>query len=217
MATTNRILLNKVTKPGQLPSLSDYGRIKIQETGEEVDPSVRLLQAPPVVSMTGFEGGHCVNQKNLEMARSKFLLDKLTNKLPPELRKRQLPPITGGLSQEFDKTSLSQQKTKGFGGTFDEKAKIGMAADGLIGQGEDGKGKEVVQQQWSDLDKFIELLLDSKSEEETVFVYLNPNKATGDPYDLEVVYYAMRDRHRYYTLSGKGLTLYENDSPVEFI
>jgi hypothetical protein len=36
---------------------------------------------------------------------------------------------------------------------------------------------------WSDLDKYIELLLDSKSEEETVFMYLNPNN-NGDPYDL---------------------------------
>ena len=37
---------------------------------------------------------------------------------------------------------------------------------------------------WSDLDKYIELLLDSKSEEETVFMYLNPNPNNGDPYDL---------------------------------
>jgi len=37
---------------------------------------------------------------------------------------------------------------------------------------------------WSDLDKYIELLLDSKSEEETVFMYLNPNLLNGDPYDL---------------------------------
>jgi hypothetical protein len=38
------------------------------------------------------------------------------------------------------------------------------------------------------LDKYIELLLDSKSEEETVFVYLNPNP-NGDPYDLLVCSY----------------------------
>jgi hypothetical protein len=41
---------------------------------------------------------------------------------------------------------------------------------------------------WSDLDKYIELLLDSKSEEETVFVYLNPNP-NQDPYDLLVTSY----------------------------
>lgn len=29
--------------------------------------------------------------------------------------------------------------------------------------------------------------------------------------------YGRRDRERYYTLSGKGLTLYEHDSPVEFL
>jgi len=43
-------------------------------------------------------------------------------------------------------------------------------------------------QKWSDLDKYIELLLDSKSEEETVFVYLNPNP-NNDPYDLLVCSY----------------------------
>jgi hypothetical protein len=57
---------------------------------------------------------------------------------------------------------------------------------------DDSKPKEVVQQQWSDLDKFIELLLDSKSDEETVFLYLNPNPKSGDPYDLLLTEY----RHR---------------------
>ncbi len=50
-----------------------------------------------------------------------------------------------------------------------------------------GDGKPTTQK-WSDLDKYIELLLDSKSEEETVFVYLNPNP-NGDPYDLLVCSY----------------------------
>ena len=72
-------------------------------------------------------------------------------------------------------------------------------------------------QKWSDLDKYIELLLDSKSEEETVFVYLVPNNKY-DPYDLEVVDYGKRDKagEKYYTLSGKGLTTYVGDKPVEF-
>ena len=48
---------------------------------------------------------------------------------------------------------------------------------------EEEEKKEGAPQKWSDLDKYIELLLDSKSEEETVFVYLNPNE-NGDPYDL---------------------------------
>jgi hypothetical protein len=48
--------------------------------------------------------------------------------------------------------------------------------------------KDTKQQKWSDLDKYIELLLDSKSEEETVFVYLNPNP-NADPYDLLVCSY----------------------------
>jgi hypothetical protein len=51
-----------------------------------LDPNMRLLQGPPAMVMAGFEGGYSMNQKNLELARSKFLLDKLTGKLPPELR-----------------------------------------------------------------------------------------------------------------------------------
>lgn len=62
---------------------------------------------------------------------------------------------------------------------------------GSGGQGDDKKGDAAGakgQQKWSDLDKYIELLLDSKSEEETVFVYLNPNP-NQDPYDLLVTSY----------------------------
>lgn len=49
-----------------------------------------------------------------------------------------------------------------------------------------------------------------------MFIYLNPNDS-GDPYDLKVVVYLDRNIEKYYTLSCKGLTVYENDSPVEFI
>ena len=47
-------------------------------------------------------------------------------------------------------------------------------------------------------------------------MYLNPNP-NGDPYDLLVCSYLHKNDPKYYTLSGKGLTLYENDIPVEFI
>ena len=43
----------------------------------------------------------------------------------------------------------------------------------------------VNNKEWVDLDRYIELLLDSKSEDETVFIYCNPNP-NGDPYDLKV-------------------------------
>jgi hypothetical protein len=86
-----------------------------------------------------------------------------------------------------------------------------------IGTGDDKTTKKGGHgQKWSDLDKYIELLLDSKSEEETVFVYLNPNP-NQDPYDLLVTSYQGRNEQKYYTLSGKGLTLYENDTPIEFL
>jgi len=45
---------------------------------------------------------------------------------------------------------------------------------------------------------------------------LNPNDSSN-PYDLKVAEYLDRNQPKYYTLSCKGLTVYENDSPVEFI
>ena len=46
----------------------------------------KLLQGPPAVVYAGFEGGISISQKNLEQARSKFLMDKLTGKLPADLK-----------------------------------------------------------------------------------------------------------------------------------
>ena len=91
-----------------------------------------------------------------------------------------------------------------------------MGFEGDVGNGSKGASKGKQPQKWSDLDKYIELLLDSKSEEETVFVYLNPNP-NNDPYDLLVCSYQLRNFNKYYTLSGKGLTLYESDTPIEFL
>jgi len=52
------------------------------------------------MGMMSFEGGFSMNQKNLELARSKFLLDKLTGKLPPELRGKhgELPRLPDDIS-----------------------------------------------------------------------------------------------------------------------
>jgi hypothetical protein len=48
-------------------------------------------------------------------------------------------------------------------------------------------------------------LLESRTEEETVFQYLNPSDK-GNPYDLKVVIFSDRGPQKYYTLSGKGIT-----------
>jgi hypothetical protein len=44
--------------------------------------------------------------------------------------------------------------------------------------------KDKLKKTWSELDKYIELLLDSKQTDQSVFVYLNPNPNTSNPYDL---------------------------------
>jgi len=170
LSSTNRILLNKGPKNGQLPAIAKSGNFASMGgmgTQSQLDPNMRLLQGPPAMVMAGFEGGYSMNQKNLELARSKFLLDKLTGKLPPELRggKMKLPPID-------DRDTQSRGSNRVLEKPEDQKE-----------EEEEEEKKEGAPQKWSDLDKYIELLLDSKSEEETVFVYLNPNE-NGDPYDL---------------------------------
>jgi hypothetical protein len=185
------------------------------------DGTAKMLQGPPAMIYAGFEGGMSLSQKNLEQARTKFLLDKLTGKLPAELKggnAQVLPPLN--LTKDTPKKGTKSRgamstSSKSRAGDNDEKEvkfALGAGDDKTAG----GKKGGAHGQKWSDLDKYIELLLDSKSEEETVFVYLNPNP-NQDPYDLLVTSYQGRNEQKYYTLSGKGLTLYENDTPIEFL
>lgn len=110
MSSVNKILLNKGPRGNQLPplqsSMADYGtaqtaaasmgamrnnfmsnNYKDSENAYGLD-NIRVLQGPPSVSVTGFEGGYSLGQKNIEMARSKFLVDKLTGKLSEDLISR---------------------------------------------------------------------------------------------------------------------------------
>lgn len=45
--------------------------------------------------------------------------------------------------------------------------------------------EQMAQKPWTELDKYIELLLASKQPDMSVFVYLN-STTDGGPYDLEV-------------------------------
>jgi len=108
MSSTNKILLNKGPRGNQLPPLSSMGDYNTaaasvgamrnnfmgsSENAYGLD-NIRILQGPPAVSVTGFEGGYSLGQKNIEMARSKFLVDKLTGKLSGDLLKRRSRPAT---------------------------------------------------------------------------------------------------------------------------
>jgi hypothetical protein len=170
-----------------------------------IDPN-RVVGGPPSLVFAGFEGGASLSQKNLEQARSKFLLDKLTGKLPD--RKGKLAPIVASHTMGM----LESQKQD-----LQKPDVIKQPPDVVTDLSSENTKKPKKAQKWSDLDKYIELLLDSKSEEETVFVYLTANNKS-DPYDLTVADYAKRLEcgPKYYTLSGKGLTTYEGDKPTEF-
>lgn len=155
----------------------------------------RIMLGPPSLVYAGFEGGASLSQNNLEKARSKFLVDKLTGKLP---------------QRPADMDSFLSEK-------IEEKTdKASKDLDPDVDKGEKAKKTQKKVQTWTDLDKYIELLLESRSEEETVFQYLNPS-GTDNPYDLQVVVFGKRNPDKYYTLSGKGITQYNAQGPVEFL
>ena len=74
-------------KPAQLAPLdgsmaaTDKRSNPLNQSMPQVDPT-KIMQGPPSLVYAGFQGGDSMSQKNLEQARSKFLLDKLTGKLP---------------------------------------------------------------------------------------------------------------------------------------
>jgi ribosomal protein L12E/L44/L45/RPP1/RPP2 len=200
MSSTNKILLNKGPRGNQLPPLSssmgDYntaaasvGAMRNNFMGSSENAygldNIRILQGPPAVSVTGFEGGYSLGQKNIEMARSKFLVDKLTGKLSGDLLKRRSRPATAHPG------ALPPRRPS-------QRSQVSAASSALAAKQrkdedeEEEKVAPATNQKWSDLDKCIELLLDSKSEEETVFVYLNTNP-NADPYDLLVANYQERE------------------------
>jgi hypothetical protein len=169
----------------------------------DIDPN-RIMQGPPSLVYAGFEGGASMSQKNLEQARSKFLLDKLTGKLPPKT----LPPLDGASQGSQSQLEIKKQK--------DDKSND-ITADIITDMTQENNKKPKKAQAWTQLDKFIELLLDSKGDEETVFMYLKP-VSKNDPYDLQNTGFRdIKKGDHYYTISGNGLTLYEGDTPVEFL
>lgn len=153
------------------------------------------MSGPPSLVYAGFEGSVSLSQLNLEKARSKFLVDKLTGKLP-QRPPNMLEPIS----------ALSLQ---------DAPAKTSLTVDQVDTGAKPQDKKEKKVQTWTDLDKYIELLLESRNDEETVFQYLKPTDK--GPYDLEVVVFGKRDPNKYYTLSGKGITQYNQNGPIEFL
>ena len=99
LGTGNRqLLLGKGSKPPkELPALDAHTRYRInQSLNQSAIENSKMLGGPPSMIYAGFEGGVSISQKNLENARSKWLVDKLTGKIPHEPRGGQgqiLPPI----------------------------------------------------------------------------------------------------------------------------
>ena len=217
----SKLLLNKPRPPKDVPPLDPELKEKINQSLNQSLLDTKLFSGPPALVHAGFEGGMSISQRQIEHARSRFLLDKLTGKISTDYRQNfggTLPPIDGvGMSTPSRKGRRSVAESSA--PSESPRSSIRKAdreEDDLERAGKEEETKKAEPRKWVDLDKYIELLLDSKSEDEIVFVYLNPNE-NGDPYDLKVCAYHERSPEKYYTLSGKGLTVYENDNPVEFI
>lgn len=93
---TGQLLNSSMRKSAMAPLPLDASKrdSALNKSMNHMDPS-KIMAGPPSLVYAGFEGGASMSQKNLEQARSKYLLDKLTGKLPAELRHGKLQPIDG--------------------------------------------------------------------------------------------------------------------------
>jgi hypothetical protein len=104
-----------------------------------------------------------------------------------EMSKREIVGgIGGGYMNESRNNRESHSGSKGQGDGFElEVHAVDGVISGPIDKSEiESPPKETKKKTWSELDKYIELLLDSKQTDQSVFVYLNPNRSTSNPYDL---------------------------------
>jgi hypothetical protein len=96
------------------------------------DPASKIMQGPPAMIYAGFEGGLSLSQKNLEQARTKFLVDKLTGKLPESRKDKPLmlaplnllkdTPKKGPKSVSSKSRADDEKEVKFAPGTSEDKA-----------------------------------------------------------------------------------------------
>jgi hypothetical protein len=176
---TNQLLNNR--KTGMVAPLENDYQSRVEEKLKKelaVNDPQKIMAGPPSLVYAGFEGGASLSQKNLELARSKFLLDKITGKLPKELRQSR-PKALAPLGSDDTKSHHTESQS-----SLKKQDKPTETVKPEVVTGHESTEQKTESKVWSDLDKYIELLLDSKSEEETVFMYLNPKENSTDPYDL---------------------------------
>ena len=196
--------------------------VQRQHIEQKIKQTETMLRDP---SLFQFQDQTTYSQKSLERARSRYLLDKLTGKAaqersfyaPRASRGEIRPQITGSGMKKLDLFAPNEE-------TYSHSEDMPQQSE--TSEGDPNRGDYEVEglrdeqeerKEWSELDKYIELLLDSKQTDQSIFVYLKPDKENPNPYDLKVCTYQERIEDKYYTLSGKGITMYNADGPVEFI
>lgn len=166
---------------------------------------------PVLVERAG--GDMSLAQKRLENARHQHLMSKLRGKT---IGSSDFSAMNQTLGMSFYRDDGTMELTSQMGSASQQMSEYQESQYGEKSPREGEKAAKEEEKgpaQWSELDKFIELLLDNKHSDQSVFLYLNPNEL-GDPYDLNVSSYRERNERRFYTLSSKGLTLYQNDQPA---
>ena len=138
-------------------------------------------------------------QEHLEKIWSRKLIEKMRNRDNKD-------------KDEGSPTSI-RQSLKSFAGPKEGEAKS-PAGKGL----EEAKSEEKkTAEEWQDLDKYLESLLEDSEQTTTKFMYFNMRTGLDNPYDLSISSYNERQELHFYTISGKGVTQYRNDKAMEFI
>ena len=70
---------------------------------------------------------------------------------------------------------------------------------------------------WTNINKFIQALLEKQPAALSKFLYLNLKKHNDNPYELELTSYGKRNERKYYTISAKGVTEYSNEIAVDLV
>ena len=109
---TNQLLNTR--KTGQVePLASDYQSRVEEKLKKELavnDPQ-KIMAGPPSLVYAGFEGAASLSQKNLELARSKFLLDKIKDSAGKAAEGVQKAAESG--QEKLEETKLKKLKLAG--------------------------------------------------------------------------------------------------------
>eukprot|EP01022_Parablepharisma_sp_SALTPOND_P016111 TRINITY_DN2328_c0_g1_i1.p1 TRINITY_DN2328_c0_g1~~TRINITY_DN2328_c0_g1_i1.p1 ORF type:complete len:2092 (+),score=299.17 TRINITY_DN2328_c0_g1_i1:7740-14015(+) len=100
---------------------------------------------------------------------------------------------------------------------IDAKGEKSVLTLNPVKQGKSPDDGKKTAENWQDLDKYLEAVLEDSEQDTTKFMYFNIKKGSDNPYELELSSYNDRYTPVFYTISGKGVTHYKQDKAADFI